>query len=142
LPELFLLQREEGRRALTTGRTDKRVEKWIRNKERKRRQERDKRNDEVGWVLKVGNKVFSRETRPSHALKRHDLLMGSHDILLMFYPSLTRKCRDNAAEYVTTAVCTIHLNVIILEMIQIPKNFGFMEANARIIPVSPTYPHS
>jgi hypothetical protein len=27
LPELFLLQREEGRRALTTGRTDKRVEK-------------------------------------------------------------------------------------------------------------------
>jgi hypothetical protein len=41
--------------------------------------------------MKIGKKVFSPETRPLLALKRDDLLMGSHDILLMFYPSLTRK---------------------------------------------------
>lgn len=63
--------------------------------------------------MKMVKKVFPRVTKPLHALKRHDLLMGSHDTLSMLYPSPSRK----VTRYVTTAVCNIRLTAVILQFI-------------------------
>jgi hypothetical protein len=39
-------------------------------------------------MMKTGKKVFPQDTMLFHALGRHDILIASNDILLVFYPNL------------------------------------------------------